>query len=53
MVMGSDRVMLGRLGDAEFGEIWHGDAYQDFRARLLTDDPPEVCAGCALYRGVF
>jgi radical SAM protein with 4Fe4S-binding SPASM domain len=53
MVMGSDRVMLGRLGDAPFGEIWHSEAYQDFRARLLTDDPPEVCEGCAMYRGVF
>jgi radical SAM protein with 4Fe4S-binding SPASM domain len=53
MVMGSDRMMLGRLGDAGFGEIWHNAVYQDFRARLLTDEPPDVCEGCALYRGVF
>lgn len=53
MVMGSDRATLGRLGERSFGEIWSGDAYEDFRARLLGDDPPEVCSGCSLYRRVF
>ncbi|HEV2089257.1 MAG TPA: radical SAM protein [Cryptosporangiaceae bacterium] len=53
MVMGSDRATLGRLDERPFADIWHGAAYQDFRARLHTDDPPDVCRGCALYRGVF
>ena len=53
MVMGSDRARLGDLHQSSFGEIWHGDAYREFRRRLLGDDPPAVCRGCSLYHGVF
>ncbi len=53
MVMGDDRVALGRLGEQSFPEIWHGEAYTQFRKRLASDDPPEVCQGCALYRRTF
>lgn len=53
MVMGSDRAKLGRLDEASFREIWAGGEYQDFRAKLMTDTPPDVCRGCSLYRGVF
>jgi len=53
MVMGDDRVVLGDLNRSTFAEIWHGPAYQDFRRRLDSADPPEVCRGCALYRHTF
>ena len=53
MVMGDDRVSLGSLEDGDLAEIWHGEAYQAFRAALLTDEPPDVCRGCSLYRGTF
>jgi MoaA/NifB/PqqE/SkfB family radical SAM enzyme len=53
MVMGSDRAQMGRLGEQRFEEIWAGNAYQDFRRGLLGGEPPEVCRGCSLYRGVF
>jgi radical SAM protein with 4Fe4S-binding SPASM domain len=53
MVMGSDRIELGDVNETPFGEIWEGDAYGDFRARLESDDPPDVCRGCSLYRHVF
>jgi radical SAM protein with 4Fe4S-binding SPASM domain len=53
MVMGDDRVALGRLGEQTFPQIWHGEAYAQFRKRLAGDDPPEVCRGCALYRRTF
>jgi radical SAM protein with 4Fe4S-binding SPASM domain len=53
MVMGDDRVFLGRLDERSFGEIWAGPRYQEFRRRLRDGDPPEVCRGCALYQGVF
>jgi radical SAM protein with 4Fe4S-binding SPASM domain len=53
MVMGSDRATMGRLADAPFERIWHSTPYRDFRAALLTDEPPEVCRGCSLYRRVF
>jgi len=52
MVMGSDRAVLGQAGRG-FAEVWNGKAYREFRAALLTDEPPEVCVGCSLYRRVF
>jgi radical SAM protein with 4Fe4S-binding SPASM domain len=53
MVMGSDRAALGDLRTRSFAEIWSGPAYRDFRSALLSASPPEVCRGCALYRGTF
>jgi len=53
MVMGSDRAMLGKLDADRFEKVWRGTPYREFRERLLGDDPPEVCRGCSLYRGVF
>jgi radical SAM protein with 4Fe4S-binding SPASM domain len=53
MVMGSDRATLGNLHTAAFKEIWTGASYAHFREQLLTDDPPDVCRGCSLYRGLF
>jgi len=57
MVMGDDRVMLGRLTEQTFPEIWSGEPYRDFRRRLAGTlagtRPPEVCQGCALYQGTF
>ncbi len=54
MVMGDDRVALGRLTEHRFPEIWAGEAYREFRRRLASgDDPPDVCRGCALYQGTF
>jgi radical SAM protein with 4Fe4S-binding SPASM domain len=53
MVMGDDRVALGRLSEQSFPEIWAGPAYREFRRRLAGDEPPDVCRGCALYHGTF
>jgi radical SAM protein with 4Fe4S-binding SPASM domain len=53
MVMGDDRVSMGELADEELADIWTGEAYERFRAALRSDTPPDVCAGCALYRGTF
>jgi hypothetical protein len=53
MVIGDDRVSLGDLRGETFAEIWHGAPYQQFRRRLASDQPPEVCRGCALYQGTF
>lgn len=52
-VMGADRAVLGNASDEGFEPVWRNDAYRDFRARLLTDDPPDVCRGCSMYRHVF
>jgi radical SAM protein with 4Fe4S-binding SPASM domain len=53
MVMGDDRATLGQLSEQSFPDIWYGPAYREFRRRLMSDDPPEVCRGCSLYRGTF
>ena len=54
MVMGADRAVLGRLDERGFTEIWGSEPYRDFRLALTGDaTPPEVCAGCSLYRRVF
>lgn len=53
MVMGSERAVLGDLGTDDLGAVWSGDAYAAFRERLLGDNPPAVCRGCSVYRGVF
>ena len=53
MIMGSDRAVLGDVDRQDFGTIWRDDPYGEFRARLQTDDPPEVCRGCSWYRQVF
>ena len=53
MLMGGDRAILGDVATTPFAEIWDGDDYRAFRAALLSDRPPDVCRGCAMYRGVF
>ncbi|MFI1990721.1 radical SAM protein [Actinoplanes sp. NPDC020271] len=53
MVMGDDRVSLGDLNESSFTDIWHGPAYRDFRRRLDSSEPPDVCRGCSLYRHTF
>lgn len=53
MVMGDERVSMGSVAHERFAEVWKGQAYQEFRAALVGDEPPAVCRGCSLYHGVF
>jgi radical SAM protein with 4Fe4S-binding SPASM domain len=53
MLMGEDRGLLGDLRTASFPAVWSGEPYRRFREQLTTDAPPEVCRGCAMYRGRF
>jgi radical SAM protein with 4Fe4S-binding SPASM domain len=53
MLMGADRGVLGDLGRDDFATVWQAEPYAAFRAALLGDRPPDVCRGCAMYRGVF
>jgi MoaA/NifB/PqqE/SkfB family radical SAM enzyme len=53
MVMGDDRVVLGRLTDQSFPDIWYGEPYREFRRRLAGEEPPEVCRGGSLYHRTF
>ncbi len=53
MVSTPDRATLGNMATDGVAAVWNGDAYATFRARLASDDPPEICRSCALYAGVF
>jgi|KBSSwiStaDraftv2_1062776.scaffolds.fasta_scaffold26404_5 radical SAM protein with 4Fe4S-binding SPASM domain len=53
MLMGGDRAILGDATREGLTAVWGGDDYEAFRAALTSPTPPDVCAGCAMYRGVF
>jgi MoaA/NifB/PqqE/SkfB family radical SAM enzyme len=53
MLMGDDRGILGDAAQDGFAAVWRSAPYEAFRAALKTATPPEVCAGCSMYRGVF
>jgi MoaA/NifB/PqqE/SkfB family radical SAM enzyme len=39
-------LILGNAFEQPFQEIWSGEAYREFRRRILTDDPARCCIGC-------
>ena len=53
MVSTPDRATLGNALREGLETVWNGEAYRDFRRRLASDDPPEICRSCALYEGTF
>jgi radical SAM protein with 4Fe4S-binding SPASM domain len=53
MVATPDRANFGSMTREGVEEVWNGAAYREFRARLESDYPPEVCRGCAVYQGKF
>jgi MoaA/NifB/PqqE/SkfB family radical SAM enzyme len=48
-----DRANFGSAVAAGFAAVWNGPEYQEFRRRLDSDDPPEICRSCAVYNGTF
>lgn len=42
-------VVVGSLGDASFGELWRGEAWQALRARLRRGDYFAGCARCGKF----
>jgi hypothetical protein len=53
MVATPDRASLGNVVREGTLALWNGPAYEDFRRRLDSDDPPEICRSCSVYRHVF
>lgn len=39
---------LGEATQQTLREIWNGEAYQQFRGELLSDQPPAACKNCGL-----
>lgn len=53
MVMGEERATMGDARDGGIARVWNDEPLARFRQALRTDTPPDVCHGCAYYRGVF
>lgn len=53
MVSTPDRANMGNMFRDGVKEIWNGPTYTDFRDRLASEEPPEICRSCALYTGMF
>ncbi|MFL6676208.1 MAG: radical SAM protein [Massilia sp.] len=53
MVATPDRIHFGDMRAQGVERVWNNPAYQVFRAQLSSASPPDVCAGCAVYRGTF
>jgi MoaA/NifB/PqqE/SkfB family radical SAM enzyme len=45
---GYDSFTLGDATQQSLRDIWNGGRYVDFRAALLSPQPPRVCANCGL-----
>jgi radical SAM protein with 4Fe4S-binding SPASM domain len=53
MVSTPDRANLGNMAHSDIAEIWNGPLYRSFRTALRSDNPPEICRGCGIYKGTF
>jgi hypothetical protein len=53
MVSTPERINFGSIAGRDLAAMWNGREYRTFRERLSSDDPPGVCAACAVYRGTF
>jgi MoaA/NifB/PqqE/SkfB family radical SAM enzyme len=53
MVATPDRKNFGSMTRDGVEAVWNNDAYARFRGQLESDDPPDVCRGCAVYQGRF
>jgi radical SAM protein with 4Fe4S-binding SPASM domain len=53
MISTPDRLNFGNILESSFESIWNSERFSAFRERLRTEDPPEVCGACSVYKGIF
>jgi len=53
MIATPDRGHMGNMIDLGVETVWNDLPYQGFRNRLESDEPPEICRSCAVYKGIF
>lgn len=53
MIATPDRLNFGDMAKEDVVTVWSNDAYRRFREQLASDDPPDICKGCAIYNGNF
>lgn len=44
-----DSLKLGNLFERPFVEIWNNERYQEWREKLLSNQPHPACAGCGVH----
>jgi radical SAM protein with 4Fe4S-binding SPASM domain len=53
MVATPDRINFGNMFDHGPDAVWNNRDYHEFRDRLSSETPPEVCRSCSVYHGTF
>jgi radical SAM protein with 4Fe4S-binding SPASM domain len=53
MIATPDRYCFGNVLAQGVERVWNGPPADSFRRRLDSNQPPDICAACAVYRGVF
>jgi hypothetical protein len=53
MVATPDRINFGDVAERGVRAVWDGPEYQEFRNRLSSETPPEVCQSCSVYTRTF
>lgn len=53
MISTPDRLNFGSVARDGIQAVWDGEAYEAFRRALDSDEPPDICRSCAVYRGTF
>ncbi|HSD84871.1 MAG TPA: SPASM domain-containing protein [Anaerolineae bacterium] len=48
MVATPNRINFGNMAEHGVEAIWSGSPYEDFRARLVSDNPLEICRCCSI-----
>jgi len=43
-----ESIVLGNYLEDGVDAVWHGEAYQRFRERLYSSDPPASCRNCGI-----
>ena len=53
MVATPDRVNFGNVAEGGVKSTWNAPSFGEFRKRLESDDPPEICRSCSVYLRTF
>ncbi len=53
MVATPDRINFGNMARDGVAKVWSNEEYAEFRRKLESGDPPEICRSCAVYAGTF
>jgi radical SAM protein with 4Fe4S-binding SPASM domain len=51
MAKTAQRLNLGNMRREGVVRVWNNDAYREFRERLASDEPPQICRSCVVYEG--